>query len=169
MAKPIGAEGDSEATTASRALVVFVLDDQRYALPLDRVQRALRVVAITPLPSAPSIVLGVVDLGGEVLPVVDLRRRFGLPPREVRLADHLLVASTGHRTVTLLVDDTQGAIAAPPERCARAGEILPGLALLEGVVKLDDGLILIHDLGRLLSLDEESALARALDTAGGVS
>jgi len=63
-AEPAGARG--EAT--ERPLVVFSLDDQRYAVALARVQRALRVVAITPLPKAPAIVLGIVDLGGVVIP-----------------------------------------------------------------------------------------------------
>jgi purine-binding chemotaxis protein CheW len=48
-----------------RSLVVFTLDDQRYALDLDSVQRSIRVVAITPLPEAPAIVLGIIDLGGD--------------------------------------------------------------------------------------------------------
>jgi purine-binding chemotaxis protein CheW len=56
-------------------LVVFGLDDQRYALALACVQRSIRVVAITPLPGAPAIVLGVIDLGGVVIPVIDIRGR----------------------------------------------------------------------------------------------
>jgi purine-binding chemotaxis protein CheW len=148
-------------------LVVFALDDQRYALALVCVQRSIRVVAVTPLPGAPAIVLGVIDLGGVVIPVIDVRGRFGHPPRAVRLSDHLLVATTRHRTVALLVDETTGVIEASPESHAPGGDILPGLELVDGAVKLEDGLVLIHDLERLLSLDEGTAIDRALDASAG--
>ena len=160
-------ESQKDAGALDRPLVVFSLDDQRYALALARVQRSIRVVAITPLPEAPAIVLGIIDLGGVVIPVIDIRKRFNHPPRDVRLSDHLIVATTGKRTVALLVDETKGVIEASPESYAPAGEILPGLELVDGAMKLEDGLILIHDLERLLSLEEETAIDRALSTAAG--
>ena len=148
-------------------LVVFSLDEQRYALALARVQRSVRVVAITPRPEAPAIVLGIIDLGGVVIPVINIRKRFNHPPRDVRLSDHLIVATTGKRFVALLVDETRGVIEASPESYAPAGEIMPRLELVDGAVKLEDGLILIHDLERLLSLEEETAIDRALKAAAG--
>jgi chemotaxis signal transduction protein len=60
-------------------LVVFTLDEQRYALHLDAVKRIVRAVEVTPLPKAPQIVLGVVNVQGKVIPVMNLRSRFSLP------------------------------------------------------------------------------------------
>jgi len=157
------------AEATERPLVVFSLDDQRYALVLACVQRCLRVVAITPLPKAPAIVLGIIDLGGVVIPVINVRMRFNHPPRDVRLSDHLIVATTGKRTVALLVDETNGVIDSSPEKVVPAAEILPGLELVDGAVKLEDGLILIHDLERLLSLEEDTAIDRALSGGTGHS
>jgi purine-binding chemotaxis protein CheW len=159
---PVQARGE-----VSGPLVVFSLDDQRYALALATVKRSVRVVAITPLPEAPAIILGIVDLGGVVIPVVDARRRFRHSPRAIRLSDQLLVATTPKRTVALLVDETKGVIEVSPESCAAAVEFLPGLAPGEGAVKLPDGLIWIHDLERLLSLEDERAIDRALDAPPG--
>lgn len=156
---------DTTAEKPQRPLVVFTLDDQRYALPLARVQRSLRVVAITPLPEAPPIVLGIMDLGGVVIPVIDIRKRFNHRPRDTRLSDHLIIATAGTRTIALLVDETKGVIQIAPESIAAAGEILPALEFVAGAIKLDDGLVLIHDLERLLSLDEETAIDRALSAA----
>jgi len=68
-------------------LVVFDLEGQRYALPLGAVDRVLPMVAVSPLPKAPAIALGVINLHGQALPVLDIRRRFGLPTREYGLAD----------------------------------------------------------------------------------
>jgi purine-binding chemotaxis protein CheW len=161
------AQHESGMMAATQDLVVFSLDGQRYALALARVKRAVRVVAITPLPKAPAIVLGIVDLGGVVIPVIDIRKRFGHPPRAVRLSDHLVVAEAGKRTVALLVDETNGVIEASPESVAPTSEILPGLALLDGAMKLESGLILIHDLERLLSLEEQMAIDRALSGRDG--
>lgn len=153
---------DARTKAVDQPLVVFSLDDQRYALALACVQRAISVVAITPLPEAPAIVLGMIDLGGVIIPVINIRRRFNHSPRDVRLSDHLIIATTGKRMVALLVDETRGVIQASPESYAAAGTILPGLRLVDGAVKLKDGLILIHDLDRLLSLEEETAIDRAL-------
>jgi len=155
------------AEAPDRPLVVFRLDGQRYALPLDQVRRSIRAVAITPLPRAPAIVLGIIDLGGVVIPVIDTRARFNHQPRDVRLSDHLVVADTGRRTVALLVDETEGVMEASPEGLVLAEDILPGLAVIDGAVKLEDGLILIHDLQRLLSLEEEDAIDRALGLGNG--
>jgi purine-binding chemotaxis protein CheW len=158
---------EARAEASRRPLVVFSLDGQRYALPLASVHRCMRVVAITPLPGAPAIVLGIIDLGGAVIPVINIRKRFNQPPRDLRLSDHLVVATTGKRTVALLVDETKGVIEASPESYAPAGDIVPRLELVDGAIKLEDGLILIHDLGRLLSLEEDTAIDRALSAAHG--
>jgi purine-binding chemotaxis protein CheW len=64
-------------------LVVFALDEQRYALRLTAVERIVRAVEVTPLPKAPQIVLGVIDAQGRIIPVVDVRQRFRLTEREV--------------------------------------------------------------------------------------
>ncbi|MFH1470005.1 MAG: chemotaxis protein CheW [Pseudomonadota bacterium] len=154
-----------DARGSERSLVVFMLEEQRYALDLHRVRRALRLVAVTPLPGAPPVVSGIVDLGGEVLPVIDLRHRFGHPPRAPRLSDHLVVASTGRRVVALHVDEAGGVLAVPRASVALGDEIRLRLELVEGAVRLPDGLVLIHDLERLLSLEEDAALARAMSAA----
>ncbi len=146
-------------------LVVFRLDDQRYALRRGAAERFVRAVEVTPLPGAPAIVLGAIDVGGSVLPVISLRRRFGLPEREIDVDDQFLIARTSSRTVALVVDEALGVITVPAEVITAAGRIVAGLEHVQGVVTLDDGLVLIHDLETCLSLDEERALAKALDTA----
>lgn len=142
----------------SHQLVVFTLNEQRCALHLSTVERAFRIVEITPLPKAPEIVLGVVNVHGRVIPVVNIRRRFGLPDREMRLTDQLIIARTPKRVIAPLVDSVIGVAEYPEEEVIKAEKILPGLEYVEGVVKLEDGLILIHDLDKLLSLDEEKSL-----------
>ena len=152
--------------SSGQAMVVFSLDDRRYALALDRVRRSIRVVAITPLPEAPAIVSGIIDLGGVVIPVMNMRLRFNHPQRDVRLSDHLLIATTGKWTIALLVDETIGVIEASPENFTPASDIVPRLDLVDGAIRVESGLILIHDLDRLLSLEEEAGMDIALRSAG---
>ena len=144
-------------------LIVFALDRQRYALPLPVVDRVVRMVAITPLPKAPDIVLGVVNIQGRVIPVIDMRRRFRLPEREIALTDQLVVAHTVRRPVALVADAVQDVITCAEQSLIAAENILPQVEYVKGVVKLTDGLILIHDLDKFLSLEEESSLDQALE------
>lgn len=144
-------------------LVVFALDSQRYALPLPVADRVVRMVAITPLPKAPDIVLGVVNIQGQVIPVINMRRRFCLPDRELALTDQLVVAHTARRTVALVADAVLDVIASSAQNLIETENIFPKLEYVEGVVKLADGLILIHDLNKFLSLEEESSLDHALE------
>jgi purine-binding chemotaxis protein CheW len=142
-------------------LVVFGLDAQRYALPLASVERIVRAVEATRLPNAPAIVLGAINVAGRVLPVLNLRRRFGLPEREINPADQFLIAHTTRRTVVLVVDEALGMVECSATEIIQPAQIAPGLEQLQGVVRLEDGLVLIQDLEKFLSLDE----ARALDEA----
>lgn len=144
-------------------LVVFVLDDQRYALPLDAVERVVRMVRVTPLPQAPAIVSGVVNVRGQITPVVDIRKRFHLPEREVALSDQLIIARTATRRVALVVDTVSGIIEYQQQDVVPAATILADMAYVAGVVKLNDGIMFIHDLESFLSLEE----ARSLDDAMG--
>jgi purine-binding chemotaxis protein CheW len=144
-------------------LVVFRLDAQRYALPIAAVERIVRAVEVTPLPSAPSIVLGVIDIEGRLLPVLDVRRRFRLPEREITMTDQFLIARTARRAVVLVVDEAQSVIERPQSEIVGPKQIAPGIEQIEGVIKLDDGLVLIHDLEKFLSLDEAHALDEVMN------
>jgi len=101
------AEGEA-ASGLAEAWVLFVVDEQKYALPMWEVERIVRAVEVTPLPEAPSQVRGVVNVQGHVLPVIDLRLRFGRPARELRLEDHFIIARTEGFSVILPVDAAIG-------------------------------------------------------------
>jgi purine-binding chemotaxis protein CheW len=144
-------------------LVVFTLDEQRYAVPLSAVERIVRLVEITPVPHTLEIVLGVINVQGRILPVVNIRRRFRLPARELHPSDHLLIARTSTRTVALVVDAVSEVVTLSDQEVVTGEMILAHLDYVTGVVKRPDGLILIHDLDRFLSLQEEQALHDAIE------
>jgi len=142
--------------------VVFTLDESLYALRLFSVERIVRMVEITALPQAPEMVLGVINLHGEIIPVLDVRKRFGLAERELDLSDHLIIARTPRRKAALAVHAAIRVVERPEAEVTAADRVLPGLEYVEGVVKLEDGVILIHNLEAFLSLEEESAIEQAM-------
>ena len=159
----------TDTKAATSPCVVFRLDEQLYGVRLAAVRRVVAAVEITRLPGAPEIVLGVISIAGRIVPVVNLRRRFRLPERDLALTDQLIVAGTAgpgaaeddEHIFALVVDEVVGV------RELSAGEveaknILAGLEYLEGVAETAEGLVLIHDLRTFLSLEEERALSQTL-------
>ncbi len=144
-------------------LVVFTLDERRYALPLATVLRILPAVEVTPLPKAPAVVLGIVNVEGTIIPVMNIRQRFHLPEREIDPGDFLIIAHTEGRIVGLVVDSVVGTVEKPAAEITSASTIFPSLEYLAGVVKLDDGVILVHDLDLFLSLAEAAKLDEILN------
>jgi len=142
--------------------IVFILDEQKIALHLSAVDRVVMAAEITTLPKAPDIVLGIINVGGKIIPVVNTRKRFRLPDREMHLTDQFIMAHAARRTVALLVDTVTDIIETAPQEMIAAAEVFPNLEYVEGVVKLKDGLILIHNLDTFLSLEEETALEEAI-------
>jgi purine-binding chemotaxis protein CheW len=148
--------------TAPNQIVLFALDEPRYALPLSAVERVVRAVEITPLPKVPEIVLGAIDAQGRVIPVVDVRKRFRLPAREMDVDDRFIIARTSRRRVALVADAVVGIRELADREIVSAEQALPFAEYLHGVAKMEDGLVLIYDLDQFLSLDEEQMLDAAL-------
>ena len=144
--------------TKHSQIVVFTLDEPRYALNLAAVERVVRAVEVTLLPQVPEIVLGVVNVQGEIAPVVDIRKRLHLPAREMHLDDRLILARTSRRLVALLVDAVVGCRELTDREMVPADQILPGTEYIHGLAMLEDNLVLICDLDQFLAFDVEQIL-----------
>ena len=144
-------------------IVVFRIDGVRYGLRLEQVEELVRMVETVPLPGAPAIIEGAVDVRGSVVPVLDVRARFGHPPRPAQVDDRLIVARAGRRRVALRVDAVVGIERVAPSTDALANLGAPASVRLAGVAALPDGLVLIHDLAGFLA----EAEARGLDEVLG--
>ncbi|MGA2383538.1 MAG: chemotaxis protein CheW [Gemmatimonadales bacterium] len=147
-------------------LLVFALGEHRFALAASSVVEVLRVVASAALPGAPAIVEGVINVRGILVPVLDIRVRFGLPPVAVDPDQHLIVARAGARSVALRVDRALDLVTVTEDAVEPAGRVAPGSTLVAGVARLPDGVLVIHDLERFLCLDEGEPLDAALELAG---
>ena len=149
------------------SFLTFFLDSQAYALPLEAVLRVARAVEITPLPQSPPFLLGIVNVQGQVVPVINLRRALSLPQRDIQLEDRILLVDTGRREIGIVVDavDQVGGHQAESLVTA-AGEIAPPLRSVQGVFVQEGNLVLVHDLDSLLSLQDEQALEATLGQMG---
>jgi purine-binding chemotaxis protein CheW len=145
-----------------REFLVFELENQRYGLPLRDVMETVRAVTITPLPQAPSIVEGVINFRGMVVPVFDIRARFGHPPRAMQVQNHLILASAGKRQVALRVDRAMDLVRVRDQDVQEAQTVVPHAPYISGVARLPDGLMLIHDLATFLSEAETETLSQSL-------
>ena len=156
----------SEGVSALNAemFVLFTLDEQVYAVRLEVVERVSLAVAITYLKKAPEIVLGVVNLEGQIVAVVNVRKRLGLEERKISIDDQFLFVRTTRRMFALVVDSVGEVAKLSQDQTATADQIVPGLEHVAGIVKLADGLILVHDLEQFLSLEEERVLSEAMVT-----
>ena len=144
-------------------MIVLTVDGQTYALHLEAVERVLRMAEVTPLPGAPDVVEGVINIQGEVVPVVSIRRRLGLGQRPVGAADSLVVARARNRRLAIIAESVVGVAERPADAVVCAGDLAQGIRHIEGVLKTSDGLVLIHDLDRFFSPKEEQSLDLALE------
>jgi purine-binding chemotaxis protein CheW len=153
---------------AAAPLFCFSLDDRMLAFPLDVVVRALFSVEVTPLPSAPEIIAGVISYHGKIVPVADLRVRFGAPRQEIDPAERFILIRTPKRMYAVVGSAVSGVLK-PAGAPTPAEEILPGARYISGVLTGEDRLIFIYDTDAFLSLEEEEALDAALTAGGGDS
>lgn len=148
--------------TITHKIVVFTLDQLSYAFFVHAVVRVIHAIEIRHLPKAPEIIIGIINVMGRIIPVADIRQRFGLVVHEIDQNDRLIIADTGKRQIAILVDSVTGIRDLTSEQLSITGETLPFAGHIGGVAKIDDELVLIYDLEQFLSLDEEQVLEHAL-------
>jgi len=139
-------------------IVLFTLDEPRYALYLSAVERVVRAVEITPLPNAPGIVLGVINWQGKILPVIDIRKRFRLPTKELSLEAQFVIAKTSKRLIVIVVDSVSGVYELGKSQIVDSAEAFPYTVYLSGISKIDSNIVLITDLEKFLTNEEEKIL-----------
>jgi purine-binding chemotaxis protein CheW len=133
-------------------LVSFQLGDEEFGVDILRVQEINRMLDITRLPDAPSYVEGVINLRGSVVPIVDLRKRFGLPQKENDKNTRIIVVEIFGKIIGFVVDGVNEVLRIP----ANITEAPPSLVgssdqhYITGVGKLDDRLLLLLDLEKVL-------------------
>ncbi len=143
-------------------LVTFFLDDEEYAFPIIQIQEINRPGEISRVPKTPAYVEGVTNLRGEVIPVIDLRKRFGLPPRSWDDRTRLIIIQFGEQKVGLVVDRVNEVTRLPKQRISPPPALLLSqidLRFVSAVAQREGGgLIIILDVNQIFSSEEQEEL-----------
>ncbi|MFW5487430.1 MAG: chemotaxis protein CheW [Desulfovibrio sp.] len=142
-------------------LVTFSIGDEEFGVDILKVQEIIRTMEITKVPKAPLFVEGVINLRGKVIPIIDLRRRFGLETRDHDKNTRIIVIEINNMIVGFVVDSVSEVLRIPASTVEPPPPVVAGLEseYISGVGKLEDRLLILLDLDRLLSSEEKDMLA----------
>lgn len=147
---------DVSGKVEHRQCVTFRLDEEIYGINVMLVQEVLRVTDIAPVPGAPDYVIGIINLRGNVVTVIDTRMRFGLPPRDFDDTTRIVIIETENQTVGIVVDSVSEVV----DIYSNEIETAPNVGndetarYIEGVVSRGEELLILVDLNKLLTDDE---------------
>ncbi len=158
-----GSESRAGQGGRSSTYVTFSLADETYAIDVLQVQEVLKVPEITPVPGVPDYILGIINLRGDVVTVIDARRRLSLPPRQPDEASRIVIIDVDRQNVGILVDSVAEVVQIPEDAVDPAPAVgnEQTSRFILGVTSSGDGLTILIDLNKLLS-DEEWAALREL-------
>jgi len=143
-------------------LVSFRLAQEEYGIEITKVQEIILMGEITRVPQTPPYIKGLINLRSTVIPIVDLRLRFGLPPQDPTDDTRIMVVNVGGKTIGIIVDEVSEVLRVSQDQIAPPPATVSGLGrdYLTGLVKLENRLLILLHIDRLFS-DEDVAAAMA--------
>ena len=142
-------------------LAVFLLEGQPYAIDIMKIKQIIRPLKITRLPKAPDFLEGVINLRGVVIPVIDMRKRFGLKARQGEEENKVIIASVDRKVVGVIVDDVTEVVPIPKSEIQPPPRVVRGVesTYLNGVCKYQDDILMILNLDEILTAEEKISLS----------
>ncbi len=155
-----GSESHVSNQGPSSSFVTFSLADETYAIDVLQVQEVLKLTEIAPVPGVPDYILGIINLRGDVVTVIDARRRMQLPVREPDEASRIVIIDVDNQNIGILVDAVAEVVQIPPNAVDPAPAVGNDQTsrFILGVSSTEDGLTILIDLNKLLSDDEWAAI-----------
>ena len=153
----------ADTTQRLGGYILFTVAGTTYALPSGEVRHMEMIEEITRVPNAPAFVDGVVVSRGQVVPVVNLRARFGFERAPNDLRSRLIVVQSGARLIGLVADAAREFVSIPPDAIQPPNEALTGMSgrYVEGIASMGDRLILVLSLNRILNFAEAQTVGVA--------
>jgi purine-binding chemotaxis protein CheW len=152
---------DSSHSNANELLqlVTFNIGDEEFGIDILKVQEIIRIMDITKVPSSPPHVEGVINLRGKVIPVIDLRLRFGMDSRAHDSQTRIIVLELHKMIVGFIVDAVSEVLRIQSNTVEPPPPVVAGIEseYIKGVGKLDDRLLILLDLDKLITNEEVTA------------
>ena len=144
-------------------LVSFTLAKELYGVEITKVREIILITDITRIPETPNFVKGLINLRSTVIPVIDLRVRFGMPEGELTDESRIMVVQACGKTIGIVVDAVSEVLRVKQEHIAPPPPTIAGLGreYLSGLVKLDDHLLILLDIDKIFSEEEVTAMKNA--------
>lgn len=141
-------------------VVSFQLGSEEYGVDISQVQEIIRMVEITHVPRAPRFMEGVINLRGQLIPIIDLRTRFGMKRIDATKSTRIIVTEIGSKRVGMVVDSVSEVLNIPIENVEEAPEMIAGVGTeyIQGVGKMNDRLIIMLDLTMVITGEEKQQL-----------
>ena len=141
-------------------LTTFSISGEEFGVDILKVQEIIRMMDITKVPNAPYFVEGVINLRGRVIPIIDLRRRFKLPAKAADKDTRIIVIEIGSTTMGFIVDSVSEVLRIPANTVEPPPPVIAGInsEYIKGVGKLENKLLILLELDKLLNTREHSAL-----------
>jgi len=160
-------ESRHAAREATREVLVFVLGKEEYGVDILKVQEIRGYEKVTPIPAAPAYLKGVVNLRGIIVPVIDLRIKFGLADPKYDSFTVVIILRLATRVIGMVVDGVSDVVALAPSEVKPAPQLgsLVDSSFLAGLATQGDRMVLLLDIERFLSSAELNLLGQAVDTA----
>ncbi|HEY3315504.1 MAG TPA: chemotaxis protein CheW [Bacillota bacterium] len=153
-------QAEQQQVATEDKYVVFQLGGEAYGVDINKVQDINPMTKITQVPRAPEFVEGIINLRGRVIPVIDLRKRFGLPPQDHTRSTVIVVVEVEGNTIGVIVDAVSEVLPIPRGVVEPPSPFIAGVDsdYLRGVAKLEDRLIILLDLEKALNRQEKNDL-----------
>ena len=144
--------------------VLFTAEDQQFALPLQSVDRVLQIVKVEPLSKAPEYICGVINLEGDLIPVINLRKIFLLQARDYNLNDQLIIFFTGTGRMAMWVDTVLETIVKDEEDISLQKKLFLDVSCIDGYFDFHDRVVLIGDPDKFVEKDHIMILEKAIES-----
>ena len=145
------------------AYFIFLIDNQRFALRLSKVERVVSMVEIIKLPKSPEFLLGAINFHGDFLPIINLRKQFLLPNKEVDINDKLIIIEAEERKVAIHADLIEGIAESKEIEIIDKGNSFTNDENVNVIFKYKDNIIFCYDIDKFLRTNKESFLKSNLE------
>lgn len=148
---------------SSSEILCFIIDGQKFALPLNAIDIVIRSQAITHLENTLSFLCGVIDLHGEIIPIISLRKKFHMTEADIKITDRFIIVNTEKRKVGIIAEQVEDIIQVQEDQVKESTDLFRGLRHIR-VLNREDGMVLIYDIESIIDKDEEIGLQQVLSS-----
>jgi len=164
LAETSAVEAGGPRRSGSMQLVSFKLSDETYGIEITKIREIILVGAITRVPETPHYIKGLINLRSSVIPVIDLRARFGLPESDLTQDSRIMVLNVGRRTIGIVVDSVSEVAPVSEDQISPAPPTVASLGneYMTGLVRLDEQLLILLDVDKLFGEQSKAAMDKAV-------